>query len=391
MKKSKILNKSFGSFVREIRLDLGIGQRELAKKIGIAASYLNDIEKEKRTAPKINIIKKLSVLLNANKDDLNDLAGISKKSVAPDIGEYIESNPNIISLIRTIKDNNLNDNQIGDIETSINKNMTKALIIAAGLGSRLKKHTENLPKCMLDFGGKTLLERQLDAYKKCGIKDISVSGIKIRMSKGMTAKYNLAEKQLEFYQTKPSDWALIHDSYINEWAISLIGLVSGNATPVLEQRFNDQGLTGCLTIYNSELINSSLLVTNGQCEDSLNLVRTSGREISIKIDDAFADAVDADFSFLDIGGLGFLIFSICYLWSCYYLYKLKKNSRVFFLSLVFLFVIFGFLAELIKPMQISHDFFYIFVFYIVSPLFFILQGIILTLIYFTDLKFNFVK
>ena len=98
-----------------------------------------------------------------------------------------------------------------------------------------------------------------------------------------------------------------------------------------------------------------------------------------------------DFSFIDIGGLGFLIFSIFYLWSCYSLYILKKNSRVFFLSLVFLFVIFGFLAELIKPMQINHDFFYIFVFYIVSPLFFILQGIILTLIYFTDLKFNFVK
>ena len=101
--------------------------------------------------------------------------------------------------------------------------------------------------------------------------------------------------------------------------------------------------------------------------------------------------IDNDFSFLDIGCLGFLIFSIFYLWSCYSLYILKKNSGVFFLSLVFLFVIFGFLAELIKPMQINHDFFYIFVFYIVSPLFFILQGIILTLIYFTDLKFNFVK
>ena len=101
--------------------------------------------------------------------------------------------------------------------------------------------------------------------------------------------------------------------------------------------------------------------------------------------------IDNDLSFLDIGGLGFLIFSIFYLWSCYSLYILKKNSRVFFLSLVFLFVIFGFLAELIKPMQISYDFFYIFIFYIVSPLFFILQGIILTLIYFTDLKFNFVK
>ena len=101
--------------------------------------------------------------------------------------------------------------------------------------------------------------------------------------------------------------------------------------------------------------------------------------------------INNDFSLIDIGGLGFLIFSIFYLWSCYSLYILKKNSRVFFLSLVFLFVVFGFLAELIKPMQINHDFFYIFVFYIVSPLFFILQGIILTLIYFTDLKFNFVK
>ena len=168
------MKKKFGSYIRELRIKQGLGQRELAKKVGIAASYLNDIEKEKRTAPKINIIKKLSVLLNANNDDLNDLAGISKKSVAPDIGEYIESNPKIISLIRTIKENNLNDNQISDIETSINKNMTKALIIAAGLGSRLKKHTENLPKCMLDFGGKTLLQRQLDVYKKCGVSDISL-------------------------------------------------------------------------------------------------------------------------------------------------------------------------------------------------------------------------
>ena len=50
----------------------------------------------------------------------------------------------------------------------------KAIIIAAGLGSRLKGYTENLPKCMLKFGDKTLLERQLDAYRECGISNISV-------------------------------------------------------------------------------------------------------------------------------------------------------------------------------------------------------------------------
>ena len=166
--------KKFGLFIRELRIKHGFGQREFAKKIGIAASYLNDIEKEKRSAPKQIVIKKISNLLKTNIDNLNDLAGLSKKEVAPDIGEFIEKNPQIISLVRSIKNNNLSSEQIMNLENSINKDNTKALIIAAGLGSRLKQHTENLPKCMLDFGGKTLLQRQLDAYKKNNIKDISL-------------------------------------------------------------------------------------------------------------------------------------------------------------------------------------------------------------------------
>ena len=55
-----VIKKKFGPYIRELRIALGFGQRELAEKIGIAASYLNDIEKEKRTAPKPSIIKKLS-------------------------------------------------------------------------------------------------------------------------------------------------------------------------------------------------------------------------------------------------------------------------------------------------------------------------------------------
>ncbi len=166
--------KSFGSFIRDLRIKYGYGQRELAKKIGIAASYLNDIEKEKRSAPKQLVIKKISTLLKTDIDYLNDLAGQSKKEVAPDISEFIAKNPQIGSLIRSIRNNNLNNDQIINLENSINKENIKALIIAAGLGSRLKKHTENLPKCMLDFGGKTLLQRQLDAYSKNNITDISL-------------------------------------------------------------------------------------------------------------------------------------------------------------------------------------------------------------------------
>ena len=174
MNKNKSLSKTFGSFIRYNRLNLGIGQRELANKIGIAASYLNDIEKEKRSAPKSNIVIKLSEILNLNLNYLNDLAGISKKSTPPDISEFINKNPKIINLLRQLKKNNVNSDLFDEIEKIINKDNPKVLIIAAGLGSRLKKHTENLPKCMLDFGGKTLLQRQLDAYKKNGLTDISL-------------------------------------------------------------------------------------------------------------------------------------------------------------------------------------------------------------------------
>ena len=174
MTKSSITTKSFGSYIRSERLSKNIGQRELAEKIGIAPSYLNDIEKEKRSSPKSNIIKKIAKELKININVLYDLAGLSKNSLAPDILEYIDKRPSITKLLRTIKNKNLENNQIEEIEKSLNKTSIKALIVAAGLGSRLKKHTENLPKCMLDFGGKTLLQRQLDAYKKCDINNISV-------------------------------------------------------------------------------------------------------------------------------------------------------------------------------------------------------------------------
>ena len=174
MSKTNNFNNKFGSYLRKSRLDHGIGQRELAKEIGIAPSYLSDIEKEKRNAPNLNILKKLSKILKIDIDHLNNLAGISKKELPPDIVEYVKKNPNLNSLIRTIKNNNLSNEEIEKINNLINKDNTKALIIAAGLGSRLKEYTKNIPKCMLSFGGKTLLQRQLDAYKKNGIENISL-------------------------------------------------------------------------------------------------------------------------------------------------------------------------------------------------------------------------
>jgi phosphoenolpyruvate phosphomutase len=50
----------------------------------------------------------------------------------------------------------------------------RAIIIAAGSGKSLLPLTEDRPKCMLDIKGRSILERQVDTLRACGIQDIVV-------------------------------------------------------------------------------------------------------------------------------------------------------------------------------------------------------------------------
>ena len=53
--------------------------------------------------------------------------------------------------------------------------MTRALILAAGQGTRLRPLTNNKPKCMVPLLGTPLLQRQIDTLKSCGVHDIHVA------------------------------------------------------------------------------------------------------------------------------------------------------------------------------------------------------------------------
>lgn len=54
--------------------------------------------------------------------------------------------------------------------------MTKAIILAAGMGTRLRPLTNDRPKCLVELAGKPLLEHQISALQSLGIFDIHVVG-----------------------------------------------------------------------------------------------------------------------------------------------------------------------------------------------------------------------
>lgn len=60
----------------------------------------------------------------------------------------------------------------------------QAVILAAGKGSRLASFTKNIPKCLLEIGQKTILDRQIEILEKNGVDDIIiVAGYKINLIK----------------------------------------------------------------------------------------------------------------------------------------------------------------------------------------------------------------
>jgi hypothetical protein len=91
----------------------------------------------------------------------------------------------------------------------------------------------------------------------------------------------------------------------------------------------------------------------------------------------------------DLGGILFSIFSVLYLVTSYQLYNFKVLGKKLFAPLVATFIVLGFATETMNPIQIDKNLFYLVIFYIVSPIFFIAQGLVMGMIYFSSIKEKF--
>lgn len=124
----------------------------------------------------------------------------------------------------------------------------------------------------------------------------------ISHSEGLLLQINNDEKIITARQGKSNDWLLVSGADLTGWELIFEGVKGDDPGFDISQpqRFNDHGLTGCLNIYRSKLDRVKINVQGGKCEDSINIVSSNGSLNSISIKNAFSDAIDIDFSNIDI-------------------------------------------------------------------------------------------
>lgn len=99
--------QNFGEFLQKKREEKKITLRKMATMMNMSAPYLSDIEKGRRNPPEIEKLERISELLNLTPEEKSlmlDLAGRMRKSVAPDLPEYIMKRDYVSAALRTARD-----------------------------------------------------------------------------------------------------------------------------------------------------------------------------------------------------------------------------------------------------------------------------------------------
>ena len=109
-------SKTFGSFLREKRLEKDISLRQFAIKLNLSPVHMSNLENDRRPAPKEEVLQNISKLLLLNQEEIEemyDLAARSKNAptVSGDLPEYIMQNDLVRVALRTAKDVDATDQE----------------------------------------------------------------------------------------------------------------------------------------------------------------------------------------------------------------------------------------------------------------------------------------
>jgi len=95
----------FGRRLRDLRKQKNVSQRDLAAQVGIDFTYLSKIEVGRSAPPSEEVIRHIAQVLDADEDELINLAG----KVPKDLRVVLEESPQAGELLRVLSERKLPD------------------------------------------------------------------------------------------------------------------------------------------------------------------------------------------------------------------------------------------------------------------------------------------
>tara|TARA_B100000965_G_scaffold406185_1_gene443762 strand:+ start:352 stop:2226 length:1875 start_codon:yes stop_codon:yes gene_type:complete len=137
------------------------------------------------------------------------------------------------------------------------------------------------------FSNNFVEEKNITSWERFNLENINIVyfgniNFKIdRKNKIIFLKGNEAFNRVVFF-----------DGVLDGWKIEFDGGGESN----FEFSRKSEGLTGCITFLDAEVLDIELNIKNTKCEDSVNFIRSKGTIKNLKINNSSSDAFDADFS-----------------------------------------------------------------------------------------------
>jgi len=126
---------------------------------------------------------------------------------------------------------------------------------------------------------------------------LEINPVKIKIINNAKVKINNASNEIEIIFTRPNQKVVfLEGSVIQNYLVSITSSQINESTIRSDRNL----LTGCVTFYRVEFEESSLKMNGSHCEDSVNIIGSSGKIKDIFIDKSDQDALDIDFSELHI-------------------------------------------------------------------------------------------
>ena len=91
--------ETFGKLLRALRIDAGVGLRELSRLVGKSPGYISDVELDNVPPPSENVIIKIADALGIDKRPLLQQA----KKVDPELTRYVADQPLAADFLRMAK------------------------------------------------------------------------------------------------------------------------------------------------------------------------------------------------------------------------------------------------------------------------------------------------